>query len=147
MGEAGGDPLAGSLLRNAVFLNGGLPLRAIDPSTRPAEWKNYTAQYSHPFPPWPDGLESPVVEGVALFVEEVDGGQSRAVQEGRKRFILFAYDDYYPCGGSGDLRGEFDSLEEAQAEGESLRNDSKEILDLDTGMWMNLDGEKWGQWT
>ena len=29
-----------------------------------------------------------------------------------KRFLVFAYDDYYPSGGLADIRGEFDTLEE-----------------------------------
>ncbi len=30
-----------------------------------------------------------------------------------KRFLVFAYDDYYPAGGWGDFRGAFDTSEEA----------------------------------
>jgi hypothetical protein len=34
-----------------------------------------------------------------------------------KRYLLFAHDQYYPCGGWGDFKSSFDSLEEAFAYG------------------------------
>lgn len=32
-----------------------------------------------------------------------------------KRYLLFAYDDYYPSGGWNDFKGSFDSVEEAKS--------------------------------
>lgn len=30
-----------------------------------------------------------------------------------KKYVRFAWDQYYPCGGLGDMRGSYDDLEEA----------------------------------
>jgi hypothetical protein len=35
---------------------------------------------------------------------------------GLKRYLVFAFDEYYPDGGWNDFRGDFDTLDEAQAE-------------------------------
>jgi len=35
----------------------------------------------------------------------------------KERYFLFAGCDYYPCGGLGDLKGSFDSTEEAMQKG------------------------------
>lgn len=53
----------------------------------------------------------------------------------RKRYMLFGYDGYYPCGGSSDVRGEFDTVDECLNDIVSGKhiNDMYEILDLDTG--------------
>lgn len=55
-----------------------------------------------------------------------------------KRFILFAWDVYYPAGGCNDMIGQFDTADEAK---ECLVNrakvyrtyDEAEILDIQTG--------------
>lgn len=30
-----------------------------------------------------------------------------------KRYVIFAYDDFYPCGGFEDFKSSFDTIEEA----------------------------------
>lgn len=32
-----------------------------------------------------------------------------------KRFLLFSFPEYYPCGGMGDVKHQFDTIEEARA--------------------------------
>ena len=53
-----------------------------------------------------------------------------------KRFLVFAYSLYYPMGGSNDVAGSFDTLEEAQAEARSSHHDTCDILDLDERKWV-----------
>lgn len=56
-----------------------------------------------------------------------------------KRFILFAFDDYYPGGGMNDSRGSFDTIEEAAAYVATMKSklgyfpDNVEVLDTQTG--------------
>lgn len=53
-------------------------------------------------------------------------------QEGvvQKRFILFVYESYYPGGGSNDIIGSYDTLEELHAEFAKLRHvDYAEMFD------------------
>jgi hypothetical protein len=59
-----------------------------------------------------------------------------------KRYAVFAYSDYYPSGGWGDLFGRYETLEEAKkaieedkAPGGPLRqrSDHYDIVDLVTG--------------
>ena len=50
-----------------------------------------------------------------------------------KRFMVFAYDQYYPSGGWSDFRESFETLAEAKAFSAELRYDFTEIIDLDTG--------------
>ncbi len=54
-----------------------------------------------------------------------------------KRFLVFGYDDYYPCGGWDDFDGCFDTLEDAlehvQSDGVDewrRRADNREIVDM-----------------
>jgi hypothetical protein len=57
-----------------------------------------------------------------------------------KRFLAFAYDSYYPCGGVGDIVGAFDTVEEAQA-ATQIGRDWAEVLDTQTGeVWANSRG-------
>jgi hypothetical protein len=51
-----------------------------------------------------------------------------------KRFLVFAYDSYYPAGGAHDEVGSFDTLEEAMAAGN--QRDDYDILDLDERKWV-----------
>jgi hypothetical protein len=46
-----------------------------------------------------------------------------------KRFLLFAYDLYYPLGGILDLHGDYATHEEALAVSATLREDVKDIID------------------
>jgi hypothetical protein len=53
-----------------------------------------------------------------------------------KRFLFFANDTYYPCGGWGDFQGAFDTLEEAKAAVDDCAKCSRgpdwwEIVDLE----------------
>ena len=52
-------------------------------------------------------------------------------EERYKRFMVFAYDQFYPGGGTTDCNDSFDTLAEAIAAAENMRDDFKEILDLD----------------
>ena len=49
-----------------------------------------------------------------------------------KRFLVFAYDDYYPSGGLADIQSEFDTLAELHEKLPELIDlwDHVEILDL-----------------
>jgi hypothetical protein len=40
----------------------------------------------------------------------------------RGRYLVFGFDGYYPSGGAADLRGRFDTREEADAFAKTLRN-------------------------
>ena len=51
-----------------------------------------------------------------------------------KRFLLFAGDTYYPCGGWHDFIGSYDSYEEAAANGDIDRNDWWHVIDHKTGL-------------
>jgi hypothetical protein len=50
-----------------------------------------------------------------------------------KWFAVFAYDNYYPDGGWHDLKGLFETIEEARKVAKNLRYDDKDIVDLVTG--------------
>jgi len=52
-----------------------------------------------------------------------------------KRFLVFAYEQHYPVGGMGDLQGEFDTLEQAEAEAKAIKHDwdETEVFDTQTG--------------
>lgn len=60
-----------------------------------------------------------------------------------KRYLVFAYDAFYPVGGEGDYVGEFFSLTEAFAAAKATNRDDFDILDIHTGEWNpSLTGEK-----
>ena len=46
-----------------------------------------------------------------------------------RRFIVFAYGQYYPRGGMADVVASFDSFEEAKSYAKTLNEDYVEILD------------------
>lgn len=53
-----------------------------------------------------------------------------------KRFLVFAYDHYYPCGGWTDFKSAHDSLEEAKVAADNLNAERRqydlvEIVDLE----------------
>ena len=50
-----------------------------------------------------------------------------------KRYLVFAYDQFYPSGGWNDFVGAFDTLEEAESKGrETLAdNEAYDIVDLE----------------
>lgn len=55
-----------------------------------------------------------------------------------KRYLLFTFSSYYPCGGAEDFVGSFDTFEEAE---ENIKDDEANILDTETGkityfMWV-----------
>lgn len=54
-----------------------------------------------------------------------------------KRYVVFAYSNYYPAGGWTDHIGSFDTLEEAQQAAEVARTEDRhdftDIIDLVTG--------------
>ena len=52
-----------------------------------------------------------------------------------KRFVAFAGDDYYPCGGWGDFIGSFDTMPEAKAAADAQERAGKwsHVVDLFTG--------------
>ena len=49
-----------------------------------------------------------------------------------KKFVLFQYSRYYPCGGLSDITGDYDTLEEAIRVAEKRYHDFREIVDRDT---------------
>jgi len=56
-----------------------------------------------------------------------------------KRYLLFAYESYYPSGGKNDEVGSYDTLEEAVAAantGTFQNYDYKDILDLEKREWV-----------
>lgn len=64
-----------------------------------------------------------------------------------KRFVVFMGDNYYPFGGWGDHRGDYDTLEEAKkfAESQRLPQDDRapfvdwaHVVDLHTGQELSL---------
>lgn len=57
--------------------------------------------------------------------------------EAMKRFVVFAYDTYYPGGGMSDLFGSFDTIEEASEAGRSCDFDHFEVVDRDT--WEEIE--------
>lgn len=52
-----------------------------------------------------------------------------------RRYLLFTFYDYYPCGGWGDFDGSFNSVEEAKefAKSKNHHIDNIEIIDIVTG--------------
>ncbi len=50
-----------------------------------------------------------------------------------KRFLLFAFDCYYPTGGWNDFIGSYDSLDEASTAAKHCNYDFKQIVDIETG--------------
>jgi hypothetical protein len=50
-----------------------------------------------------------------------------------KRFLVFAYDGYYPTGGWGDFVKDFNTEEEALEEAKKTKNDIIEIVDTEIG--------------
>lgn len=57
-----------------------------------------------------------------------------------KRFVVFLFDYYYPCGGLNDARGSFDTLEEARAFAkQSSYPDLPEHLQFCNHRWDNAD--------
>ena len=50
-----------------------------------------------------------------------------------KRYLVFTYDGYNPCGGMGDYVGDADTLKEAEAIAEEIRMEYRDILDTKTG--------------
>lgn len=56
------------------------------------------------------------------------------------RFLLFSYPEYYPCGGIGDLRISFNTIEEVEKEYERLPFglcEYIEVFDTKTGRTIN----------
>jgi hypothetical protein len=60
------------------------------------------------------------------------------VSEKTKRFLLFTGDDYYPCGGTGDFKGSFDTLLEVSEYLATPKDNGRDfdwynVLDTETG--------------
>lgn len=49
-----------------------------------------------------------------------------------KRYIVFAFAHYYPEGGLDDVRGSFDTVDEALTFAKTIRADTTEIIDRET---------------
>lgn len=49
-----------------------------------------------------------------------------------KRYIIFAYEAYYPGGGWSDFCGDFDTVEEAISALDALKPVNKELIDTQT---------------
>ena len=57
-----------------------------------------------------------------------------------KRYLLFGYDDYYPCGPEGDFIESFDTMTDCDEEVNNSRNerDHYVVLDTSSGSWIKL---------
>ena len=55
-----------------------------------------------------------------------------------KRYLLFAYDTYYPSGGLCDLVNSYDTVQEAVSEANKHASDYKEIYDRIEGIEIDL---------
>ena len=61
-----------------------------------------------------------------------------------KRYLVFAYDNYYPSGGWNDFRRAFDSLDEARAYAQALYDeypkdcDNVQVIDSTTQQEVKL---------
>ena len=65
----------------------------------------------------------------------------------KKRYYLFIMAQYYPCGGSGDLRAIHDSLEEAEQDPQIHLGDGYEILTVKDNKIVDAKTEEEiGQW-
>jgi hypothetical protein len=49
-----------------------------------------------------------------------------------KRFLLFTFAAYYPCGGWGDFEGDFDTAEEAIAAAKNDKPELYQVIDSET---------------
>lgn len=51
-----------------------------------------------------------------------------------KKFMLFGHDAYYPSGGWGDFKGDFDTVAEARAyiDAQDYKNDDYDLIDTET---------------
>lgn len=49
-----------------------------------------------------------------------------------KRYVLFAYDAYYPGGGMNDFASAHDTIEDAEAAGQKQRTDYFDVADLES---------------
>lgn len=61
-----------------------------------------------------------------------------------KRYLVFAYDYYYPSGGSSEVEGEFNTLEELknynpETNWDFRKLDNIEILDLQERRWLEKE--------
>lgn len=63
------------------------------------------------------------------------------------RYLVFAYDTYYPCGGMNDLKGHFQTEAEARAfalsfykEGDASFPDYVEIFDIKENKYLKFEG-------
>ncbi len=59
----------------------------------------------------------------------------------RKRYIVFEYEQYYPCGAKGDEVARVDSLEEIP-KGVPMGDkyhEYRDVLDLDSGEWLETE--------
>lgn len=57
-----------------------------------------------------------------------------------KRYMVFVYSTYYPCGGMRDFVESYDTSEEAETAAkaglaEEYRNGNWQVLDIETGDW------------
>ena len=51
-----------------------------------------------------------------------------------KRYLVFAFDQYYPCGGWSDFKGDFDYHGDALALANRLKRDNDYVSVVDTGV-------------
>jgi len=65
------------------------------------------------------------------------------MSEPLKRYLVFAYDNYYPAGGWGDFMGSFDTIEEAITKLEKHYYDNCDVIDTTTGDYVEDDRLKY----
>lgn len=62
-----------------------------------------------------------------------------------KRYLVFAFDHYYPCGGWNDFVESFDTMAEVEAAHAAERfkgNDCVQVVDSQTGVATGLSRQK-----
>lgn len=60
-----------------------------------------------------------------------------------ERYLLFAFDQYYPRGGWDDFRGSFKTLEEAMEAWDDMTRDWGQIVDIETEEIRHLHSTSW----
>ena len=66
-----------------------------------------------------------------------------------KRFLMFAGQTYYPCGGVEDLQGDYNDIEEAKAAAEASHFDWAQVFDTGTDTfieWERGGSPRAGNW-
>lgn len=63
----------------------------------------------------------------------------------KKRYLLFVYPEYYPCGGFDDLVDDFDTLEDVKNALIERHSDAFNVYDQDERLLLDLPDCWWEQ--